>query len=68
MESAERELVSAVVLEEHGILSKETAYRMAKAGRIPSYSVGAKGGGVRFRIEEVLAALRRPAGRAPIMD
>ncbi len=60
MESTERELVSAVVLEKQGILLKGTAYRMAKAGRIPCYAVGAKGGGVRFRIEEVLAALRQP--------
>jgi excisionase family DNA binding protein len=54
-------LVSANQLETLGILSKGTAYRMAKAGQIPSYGVGAKGRGVRFRIEEVLAALRRPA-------
>ena len=57
-------LVSAAALEERGILPKGTAYRMAKAGLIPSYTVGTKGRGVRFRVEEVLAALRRPSGRA----
>jgi excisionase family DNA binding protein len=60
MEHAERGLVTAVILEQRGILPKGTAYRMAKTGQIPSYTVGAKGRGVRFRIEEVLAALRRP--------
>lgn len=52
-------LVKASDLERLGMLSKGTAFRMAKAGLIPSYSVGAKGRGVRFRIGEVLAALRR---------
>lgn len=60
MESMMEGLVSAAILEQHGILSKGTAYRMAKAGQLPSYAVGAKGRGVRFRVEEVLAALRRP--------
>ncbi len=61
MENKERELVSAGVLEERGILSRGTAYRMARLGHIPSYSVGVTGRGIRFRIEEVMAALRRPA-------
>ena len=60
MESRESELVSAAVLEERGILPRGTSFRMAKLGLIPSYAVGAKGRGVRFRVEEVLAALRRP--------
>ena len=60
MQSAERELVSAATLEERVTLPKGTAYRMAKAGLIPSYTVGVKGRGVRFKIDEVLAALRRP--------
>jgi excisionase family DNA binding protein len=59
MQNTEPELVPAVTLEERGILPKGTAYRMAKGGQIPSYAVGAKGRGVRFRVEEVLAALRR---------
>jgi excisionase family DNA binding protein len=58
---SEQTLVSAAVLEQRGILSKGTAYRMAKRGVLPSYAVGTKGRGVRFRVEEVLAALRRPA-------
>ena len=54
------ELVSAAVLEQRGILPKGTAFRMAKVGAIPSYAVGVKGRGVRFKVDEVLAALRRP--------
>jgi excisionase family DNA binding protein len=58
---SEEMLVSATVLEQRGILPRGTAYRMAKAGQLPSYAIGTKGRGVRFRISEVLAALRRPA-------
>jgi excisionase family DNA binding protein len=54
-------LVTASGLEERGILKKGTAYRMAKQGHIPSYAVGSKGRGIRFQVDEVLAALRRPA-------
>lgn len=53
-------LVSARALEEKGILPKGSAYRLAKQGIIPCFSVGAKGRGVRFRISEVVNALRRP--------
>lgn len=60
MEQRQRELVTAAELEALGILSKTTAYKAARLGQIPSYAVGIKGRGVRFRIEEVLAALRRP--------
>ena len=60
MDGLEHELVTAADLEARGILKKGTAYRMAKQGRIPSYAVGIRGFGVRFRVEEVLAALRRP--------
>lgn len=60
MEQDQCELVTAAVLEERGILTKGTAYRMARSGQIPCYSVGTEGRGVRFRIDEVLAALRRP--------
>lgn len=60
MDDRASELVSAAVLEKRGILRKGTAYRMAKAGQIPSYVAGMKMRGVRFRVEEVLAALRRP--------
>ena len=54
-------LVTAGGLEQRQILKKGTAYRMAKEGQIPSYLVGRKGRGIRFRVDEVLAALRRPA-------
>lgn len=54
-------LVTASALEELQILKKGTAYRMAKQGHIPSYLVGPKGRGIRFRVDEVLEALRRPA-------
>jgi hypothetical protein len=60
MENRVQELVSAAALEARGILTRGTAYRMAKAGLLPSYTVGTKGRGVRFRIDEVLEALRRP--------
>jgi hypothetical protein len=54
-------LVSARTLEEKQILPKGSAYKLAKQGLIPCFSVGAKGRGVRFRISEVVEALRRPA-------
>ncbi len=54
-------LVTASELEAQGVLQKATAYRMAKAGKIPCYAVGAKEGGIRFVVAEVLAAIRRPA-------
>ena len=53
-------LVTAQQLEEIGILKKGTAYRMAKAG-LPHYKVGTAKAGIRFRVDEVLAALRVPA-------
>jgi len=54
-------LVSASHLARIGILPRGTAYRMAKAGRLPTYHVGQKGAGVRFKVEEVLATMRRSA-------
>lgn len=60
MEQDQCELITAAVLEERGILTKGTAYRMARSGQIPCYSVGTEGRGVRFRVDEVLAALKRP--------
>ena len=60
MESMMDALVSAGALEQRGILPRGTAYKMAKTGQIPSYAVGTKGRGIRFRVEEVLSALRRP--------
>lgn len=64
MEHGQCELVTAAILEERGILTKGTAYRMARSGQIPCYSVGTAGRSVRFRVDEVLAALRRPAVRS----
>ena len=44
-------------------MAPSTLYRLCKSGRTPSYAVGAKGYGVRVDVEEVKAALRRPAGK-----
>jgi hypothetical protein len=54
-------LVSARQLEELGIMKKGTAFRMVKAGKLIHYKVGCAGGGIRFRVDEVLAALRQTA-------
>ncbi|MCE7964727.1 MAG: DNA-binding protein [Nitrospira sp. NTP2] len=54
-------LVTANWIEANGILSKSTAYKLAQKGIIPSYMVGPSQTGVRFRVSEVLEALRRPA-------
>lgn len=54
-------LETAGELEKAGIVKRACAYKLAKAGIIPSYLVGPKQTGVRFRRSEVLAALRRPA-------
>lgn len=54
------QLVTAQELEARGVMKKGTAYRMAKAGKLTHYAVGCNGGGIRFRVDEVLAALRRP--------
>ena len=56
-------LETAADLEKAGIVRRGSAYKLAKAGLIPSYGVGPKQTGVRFRRSEVLAALRRPAAR-----
>jgi len=53
-------LETATDLERAGIVKRACAYKLAKAGVIPSYLVGPKQTGVRFRRSEVLAALRRP--------
>jgi hypothetical protein len=55
------QLVTAQELEARGIMKKGTAYRMAAAGRLVHYKIGCAGSGIRFRVDEVLAALRRPA-------
>ena len=53
-------LETATELELAGIVKRGCAYKLAKQGVIPSYLVGPKRTGVRFRRSEVLAALRRP--------
>jgi len=57
------QLVTAQQLEAMGILRKSTAYRMCKTG-LPHYKVGTAKGGIRFRVDEVLSALRVPVRSA----
>ena len=52
-------LVKARVVSERLGMAQSQVYRLAKSGQIPSYLVGAKGGGVRFDLREVREALRR---------
>lgn len=54
-------LVSAKDLEQLGIMPKGTAYKMAAENKLPHYILGCRGRGIRFKVDEVLAALRRPA-------
>lgn len=58
--NGDHRLVTAYDLEEIGVMRKGTAYRMAAEGKIPHYLVGCRGRGIRFKIDEVLAALRSP--------
>jgi hypothetical protein len=53
----EEQLVTAKALK---VLPPGTAWKMAKAQKIPFYKVGVNGRGIRFLRSEVLAALRRP--------
>lgn len=55
------QLVTAQELEARGVMKKGAAYRMAAAGKLIHYKIGCAGGGIRFRVDEVLAVLRRPA-------
>lgn len=55
------QLVTAQELEARGVMKKGTAFKMVKAGKLVHYRVGCHGGGIRFRVDEVLAAIRRPA-------
>ena len=55
------QLVTAQELEARGVMKKGTAYRMAAAGRLTHYKIGCLGTGIRFRVDEVLAALWQPA-------
>ena len=58
--STNEPLETATELERAGIVKRGCAYKLSKQGIIPSYLVGPKQTGVRFRRSEVLAALRRP--------
>jgi excisionase family DNA binding protein len=55
------QLVTARQLETLLGVKKNTIYKMRKAGKLTFYRVGTAGGGIRFRVEEILAALRQPA-------
>ncbi|MBX3306365.1 MAG: hypothetical protein KF751_10000 [Nitrospira sp.] len=59
--TGEDRLVTAADLEKIGVMPKGTAYRMAADGKLPHYLVGCRSRGIRFKVDEVLAALRRPA-------
>jgi hypothetical protein len=61
-------LETATELDRAGIVKRACAYKLAKQGIIPSYLVGPKRTGVRFRRSEVLAALRRPANTEKVSN
>lgn len=65
MESAPEPLVTAHEIEARLTLKRRALYIMAKKGLIVSYRTGAKGGGIRFRMSEVLSGLRRPMQSEP---
>jgi hypothetical protein len=52
-------LEKAKVISEKTHVPVSTLYRMERQKLLKSYRVGAKFGGVRFRLSEVLTALRR---------
>jgi len=54
-------LVDAVAVSETLGMARSQVYRLAKQRVIPSYTVGARRGAVRFDLREVKEALRRPA-------
>ena len=51
-------LVTAMQLEEMGVMKKSTAYKMAKLKILAHYRTGCVGGGIRFKLDEVLAAMK----------
>lgn len=61
-------LITAKELESLGIMPKGTAYRMAAEGKLPHYVVGCRGRGIRFKLDEVLAALRRPSASEKVVQ
>ncbi len=56
----ERPRVRAPIIAKILAMGVSSVYRLAKAGLIPSHSAGPKLKGVRFDLEEVKEALRRP--------
>ena len=54
-------LVTAKVVSEAMGMAQSQVYRLSRLGKIPSFQVGEKMGGVRFDLREVREALRRPA-------
>jgi len=54
-------LVGAAVVARQLGMNRSSVYRMAKAGKIPSYAAGPKLSGIRFSLSELREALRRPA-------
>ena len=55
-----KKLVTAATQEWECEIPRGSAYRMAERGVIPAYMTGPKQSGIRFQIDEVLDALRRP--------
>ena len=58
-----KRLVKASTLEADYGIPRGTVYKLARTGIIPCYKVGPKRTGVRFVVDEVLFALRRPEDR-----
>ena len=58
-----KRLVKASILEADYGIPRGSVYKLARTGIIPCYKVGPKRTGVRFVIDEVLFALRRPEDR-----
>ncbi len=56
----EARLEKARVLEDKVGIPRGTLYKLARQGQIPYYRVGPKLTGVRFVVQEVMQALRRP--------
>jgi excisionase family DNA binding protein len=46
-------------------IGESTVYDMAKAGRLKCFRIGGKGGGYRFRLQDVLDFMRPPAAPNP---
>ena len=60
MQNKHKKLVTATAFVPLGI-PRGSVYRMAKCGLIPYYKAGARGRGLRFDLDEVMAVLHQPA-------